>query len=132
MGLTVYRSNQHIATVARTASNAPTIVRGKNLFIRGEGDNSYSEVYGGSLDLEEDLPVHALTGTVGMTNGLNAIVGTGTSFLTELHPGQRLITSNNKHITVKKVFSDTLFDANSAQSATASGLTARRLRILFE
>jgi hypothetical protein len=102
-----------------------------NWFIRGNSEHSYAECYGGSLDLEEDLPLEAITGTIETTADSVVVTGTGTAFLSELHPLQRLVLPDGKQLIVREIFSDTSMTVVRAAVATASGLTARRARVLF-
>lgn len=128
-----YQPNRLIATANRGGSAGLSILRMQNLFIRGEGEHTYAEVNAGYLDLDEDLPAEALTGTISMTEGNFTITGTGTAFLSEISIGQRLLADNNKIIVVREIFSDTSFDATERMTSdgTENGLTVYQLRILF-
>jgi hypothetical protein len=126
-----YQPNRLIATATRSGSASLSIFRMTNWFIRGSVEHSYAECYGGSLDLEEDLPMEAITGTIATVADSNVITGTGTAFREELHPLQRLQTSDNQVLIVREVFSDTSMIVLRPADNTASGLIARRMRVLF-
>jgi hypothetical protein len=108
----------------------------RNMILRGEGIESYAEVYGGSRDLEEDIPTQLLTGTVSTVTTDTIIEGVGTSFTTELHLGQflEIYTSGSTRIpvVVDEIIDDTHFRACRRPHATVAGASAFIFPVIFE
>lgn len=126
------RAAPHIPTSSRAGGESPTLLRGKNLMLRGRRpDRLYLEVYSGSKNLNEDIPEAALTGTLSLTAGDKVINGTGTAFKSELHIGQQVLV-NGEVVVVDKVMSDIVFRSVAPALATASGQTGYRPPVLFE
>lgn len=113
---------------------APTVIRGQNILLRGPQGNQYFEVHPGDKDLNENynLFTMAVTGTIAYTSGSNAVTGSGTSFKSELHIGQQILTTTGEIFAVKEVLTDTSFTAYNLATTTSSGKTAYRLPQLFE
>lgn len=129
-----FRPNAYIPTAARTGSNSPSLLRGRNAFIRGREDNTYAESYGGSLDLSLDVEPVALVGTLQTTNGSREVVGTGTSFR-GLFPGMRLLVkgaSVTQILVIDFITDDTHLQVTTESTNSESGQTARQLHVLFE
>lgn len=129
-----YTSVRYVPTVNRASNDGSgtTIIRGSNLFIRGLGGSTYSEVYAGSLDLNETIATSAITGTIAFSPSSKTITGTGTSFVTELHIGQRIETLAGEILVVAEIASATSFSVHNYPLTTESGVAAYRLPILFE
>lgn len=129
-----YVSRAFVPTSNRASndSSGMAIVRGTNLFIRGQGANVYSECYGGSANLNEDIPAEALTGTLAFSPVSKVITGTTTDFQAELHLGQRMETLAGEIVVVSEITDATHFVAANFPLTTASGQTAYRLPIIFE
>lgn len=109
----------------------------QNVLLRGDAPELYAEVYGGSLNLNEDIPTATLTGTVACTANDLTIVGTGTVFKTELHLGQRLeVYGGAPDVTiplvVDEIIDDTHFRAARAPYTSTTGATVVQLPRLFE
>lgn len=129
-----YTAVAFIPTASRASNESAyaAIYRATNLFIRSRQGQNYAEVYSGSLSLGETIPAVALTGTIATNITTRTITGTGTSFMSELHLGQRLITLTGEIVVVSEIVSDTSFTAHNYPLASASGLVAYRTPILFE
>lgn len=129
-----YSSVAFVPTASRASNDTATAViyRGTNLFIRSRQGQNYSEVYSGSLSLGETIPAVALTGTIATDITSHVIVGTATAFMSELHLGQRLETLTGEILVVSELTDDTHFVAHNYPLASASGLAAYRLPIMFE
>lgn len=111
------------------------LFRVQNMIIRGEGNECYVEVYGGSRDMGEDIATAALTGTLALDTTSFTIVGTGTTFTTELHLGQFVVAGvapNHSLLVVASITDNTHFVATRKPNATASGLTGTRLPVIWE
>ena len=112
------------------------LFRLKNAFVRGMlNQEPYVEAFGGPESLSEAIPSSALTGTLAITNGSKTIVGTGTSFLTELHLGQRILfnsTGFSSLLVVDEITDNTHFKTTKAQTTNLSGKTGYRLPRMFE
>lgn len=135
--ITSLKPNEYWPTSPRSGNNSRKIFRMQNMIVRGEGQEVYAEVYGGSLDLNEDIPTSAITGTVATDTTSTLITGTGTSFLDELHPGQfvlatKALTDVTIPIVVDEVIDDTHFSAHRIPHDGESGLTLNRLPVMFE
>lgn len=130
-----YTAKRYVPTGARTGNESSaltTVFRGENLFIRGRGDDTYSEVYGGSLPLDSAIPTAVLTGTLAYSPSSKVITGTATLFLDELHPGQRLLSSLGDIFVVEEIASNTSFTSARLPTNTTASTTADRLPVLFE
>lgn len=108
------------------------------MLIRGEAPYTYAEVYAGSLNLSENIPSVALTGTLTLTSGSTAVTGAGTSFITELHLGQSVLVVDDGDnraflLVVQRIISDTSFITWQAPTFTGTVLGEQgwRLPILF-
>jgi hypothetical protein len=133
-----FTATPYVPTSARTGNSVPTLYRMKNSIVQGGvGSGSpYLRCYQGSEDLSETIPADSLTGTISTTINSVAVVGSGTSFLTELHLGQRILLINSTNhtsilITVDTIADDTHFNATVPQAGTLSGKTAYRCPRLF-
>lgn len=121
-------------TTSVSGDEAPTVYRGENLVLRGANlENPYFEAFPGNLDLAEtyDLTDFPLTGTLSFTAGSTAVVGSGTSFIDQLHPGQHIL-AGTQVLAVKSVTDDTHFTCSRAPDTTESGKTGYRLLQMSE
>lgn len=98
------------------------------------GGHRYWEVIHGELDLQETCPKVPLTGTVAVTEGSPIVEGTGTLFLSECKLGQRIIIetpTSTIPIFVKRVISDTQYEAWRPSTETLTGQIGLRMYRLF-
>lgn len=103
---------------------------------RGSGTRRYWETIRGHQSLTEQSPLVALTGTIAVSEGSSLVNGTGTLFLSELNIGQRVIIidaagAQTIPIFVKRIISDTQYEAWRDSTATLSGQTGWRMYRLF-
>lgn len=127
-----FRAGPYVPTSARAGDGTGAIFRGKNLMLRGKSssrDRWYLEAYAGSRDLGETIPDLALTGTISSLDG-RTLLGTGTLFLTELHPGQLIMAGAALYV-IEEVI-DNLTAKCVGQSFSVIGSTAVRCPVLFE
>lgn len=126
-------ANDFIPTTSFTGGEAPTIVRGENVVIRAASGRARLENYPGHLDIGEDYVIAAETvsGTIEYTAGSTSVVGTGTSFTSELRPGQDIQSGAGEPFCVDEVINDNLFVAGRPATTTSSGETARYLPVIF-
>ena len=110
--------------------NLGSILRGKNMLLRGSEGSYYFETYGGQKNLNEPIPMKVLTGTIAYTNGLERVVGTGTLFKTELRFGMKVLVEDQVFV-VGNIVSDLAFDSQRPADATASGKTGYKLPVFF-
>lgn len=69
---------------------------------------------------------YGLTGTFAATNGLTAVTGTGTSFLSELSPGDEIQIGGDSKVRIETVTSDTALVLSEAYPlSSASGAAGR-------
>lgn len=122
----------YLPTASRSGDAAPSVFRGANGFIRGLGEQTFFESYGGSLDLNETIPADAISGTIAFSPSSREVTGTSTEFFNELHRGQMLVTPAGEVLVVEEVTSKTKFTAYELPRTTASGQTAYRMPVLFE
>jgi hypothetical protein len=134
----VFRGGQYIPTMPRSGSaDESGVWRTANMIRRGRsGGHRYWESMHGELNLNEDAPLVALTGTIAVTEGSPLVNGTGTLFLSECKLGQRIIIIDEVNdqtipIFVKRVISDTQYEAWRDSTATLSGETGWRMYRLF-
>jgi hypothetical protein len=133
----VWRSGPYIPSSPRTGNEGDNVAwRKNNLITRGRDSRFYEEAYRGELDLAENVPMVALTGTLTISEGSGAIVGSGTLFLTECHLGQRIScipsdNSANYPIFVKRIVDDEHMVVWAEQTSTVLGLTGWRMPRLF-
>lgn len=124
-------------TSPRSGNEGGRLFRMRNVILRGESREPYAEVYGGSLDLGQDIPTALITGTVECVADDSEIVGTGTSFVAELHLGQRLEVFGGAPavtipLVVDEVIDDTHFRACRAPYASTTGASVVQLPRCFE
>lgn len=137
MTIRSFLPTEYFPTSPRAGNDGSKVFRMQNMWLRGTAQEPYAEVYGGSLDLAEDIPTANLTGTVACTINNKVIVGTGTLFTTELHLGQRVeVFGGSGAITillvVDTITDDTHFTACRAPYATTTGASVVQLPRLFE
>ncbi len=131
------RPAAYVPTQPRSGNiNNDVIYRMSNMKIVGTGVMSYVQAYAGSNSLSQTIATSNITGTVAISNGSTTVTGTGTTFLTELNPGQYVLvvdsaTHKSYLLAVKRIVSATSFIAWRAPDETASGLTAARLPVMF-
>lgn len=116
--------------------NDDVIYRLENMVIQGTGSLSYAQNYAGTLSLSETIATSDLTGTLAVTSGSTTITGTGTAFTTELNPGQYVtavntVTHESYLLVVRKIVSDTSYICWKAPTSSRSGMTGKRLAIVF-
>lgn len=132
MTVKVLIPNRFVPTASRSGNGRNTIFRAVNGFIRGKGGNTYFECYGGSLDLNEEISADAITGTISFSPASKTISGVGTSFVNELHLGQKLITILGELIVVSSITDADTFIADELPLSTGSGVAAHRMPVLYE
>jgi hypothetical protein len=121
-------------TTGLTGAEPVNIFRGKNCRLRGDLDVPRFEVYAGSKDLGEayDLLTETLTGTISTATGSQIVTGAGTNFVTELRPGQMIITSGGEPLVVKRIESNETFFTERPVSAGETAVQGRFMPVLFE
>ncbi len=133
----VIRPSAFVPTQPRTGSVSDDIIyRMSNGIIQGNNPLTYVNAYAGSNSLSESIATADLTGTLAIANGSATVTGTGTQFVTELNPGQYVLVVNSSTHTstllgVRTIVSATSFIAWRAAAETASGLTGKRLPLIF-
>lgn len=128
---------EYFPTTPRSGNEGERVFRMQNMILRGTSVEPYAEVYGGSLDLNENYTPIDITGTVDCTINVTEIVGTGTLFTTELHLGQRLVAYGGSPDTriplvVDFITDDTHFTACRAPDISTSTANCTRLFRMFE
>lgn len=135
-----FRGGDFTATLPRTGEDDGFAFRIRNMVQRGHA-RRYYEVFQGSKDLSENVPLVALTGTIDCTQGDPIITGTGTIFTVECHLGQYIIlidedADSSALLVVKRIISDISMEVwqgqNEAQpTASFSGVTGWRMSVIF-
>lgn len=110
--------------------NLSSILRGKNMMLRGSGESFYFESYGGETNLNEPIPMKRLTGTISYIDGSTVINGSGTKFKSQLRYGMKLLAEDQVFV-VDQIKSDIQFTAQRPADATAGGKEAYKMPILF-
>lgn len=132
----VWRSGPFVPTTPRTGNEGDNISWRKfNLITRGRDGRFYEESFSGLRDIQQNIPMVALTGTLTL-NSTNIVNGDGTLFLTECHLGQRicLIPADNSFsylITPKRLISDDQMEVWQVHEVNITGLGGWRMPRLF-
>lgn len=129
--------SEYWPTSPRSGNAGGRIFRMQNFVLQGESGEPYARVYGGSLDLGEDIPTANITGTIATTTTSTEIVGTGTAFTTELHLGQFLLAFGGAPdvripLVVDEIIDDTHFRACRLPHAATTGAIVAQLPVLDE
>lgn len=116
--------------------NSDTLFRMENMIVQGTHPLTYALCYAGTLSLSETIATSDLTGTLAVTSGSTTVTGTGTAFTTELNPGQYVLAVNaTTHesylLVVRKIVSDTSYICWKAPTSSKSGMTGKRLPVIF-
>lgn len=133
----VWRSGPFIPTVPRTGSEGDNLTwRKYNLLTRGRDGRFYEEVWSGLGNLNENMGMVPLTGTLGLTAGSTAIVGDGTIFQTECHLGQFICAipdddSASWLLVIRSIEDDTHMTVWKAPDTTIDELVGWQMPILF-
>lgn len=119
-------------SAASTGNENPnTVLRGKNVLLRGSEGSFYFETYGGHKNLNEPTPAVQMTGTISYTTGNPLISGTGTQFKSELRFGMK-VQAGTQLFVVEDIISDEEMTVQRVPDATQSDQTAYKLPHLFE
>lgn len=126
-------TSDFVPTSSFTGGESPTILRGKNVIIRGQRGRAKLENYPGSKDLSEDYNINAetLTGTLTWAADSHAVSGSGTLFTTETAVGDTLLVGTEPCV-VREITSDTSLTADRPGQLGQSGVTARYMFRMFE
>lgn len=109
-------------SAANTGNEQATVLRGRNMLMRGSNGSHYFECYGGHKNLNEQLPLLGMDGTISYTNGSLEVEGSGTAFKEHLRFGQKIFTGDPLQVlVVDRVISDTELIIQRAPDATATG-----------
>ena len=124
-------------TSPRAGNEGTRVFRMRNMILRGTSGRPYAECYGGSKDLGENIATANLTGTVTTTITSTEIVGVGTAFKDELHPGQFLEifkagTETRIPVVVDTVIDDTHFLACRLPHVAVAAASVVRFPVMFE
>src|SRR5689334_2454699 len=86
----VWRSGPYWPSSPPTGNEGDNISwRKSNMITRGRDGKYFEEVFSGLGDLQQNLPMVQLTGTITL-NSTNVVIGVGSVFLSECHLGQRI------------------------------------------
>lgn len=124
-------ANVYHPTSPRTGLSGKTLLRLRNMILAGAEENIYLQVYKGSLNLDETIPGFALTGTLDAGAGDLTIVGTGTSFTSELQTGQAFWVDDN-YLVVDTVIDDEHVTVIEGPISALVGATGTRTPVLFD
>lgn len=132
-----FTPGEYWPTSPRSGNEGGRLFRMQNFILQGEAREPYARVYGGSLNLNEDIATANLTGTVATTLNGTEVVGTGTLFTTELHLGQFLLAFGGAPdvripMVVDEIIDNTHFRACRPAHAATTGATVARLPVLDE
>lgn len=133
----VWRSGPLIPTLPRTGNESDNISwRKYNLITRGRDGLYYDEVWSGLGNLNEDIEMVPLTGTLGLTANSTQVVGTGTIFQTECHLGQFICaipadSSASWLLVVRSIEDDTHMTVWKAPDTTIDELTGWQMPVIF-
>jgi len=132
----VIRSGKYLPTLPRTGDEDGSIFRKNNLITRGREGRYYERVYSGEADLNENVNLVPLTGTLSLSQGSTTIFGVGTLLNSECHLGQFILviddaTGRSWLLVVRRVVSDTQMVVWKAPDTAISGLTGWRMPVLW-
>ena len=140
----VWRSGPFIPTVPRTGDEgeSTTSWRKENLRTKGRNGRYYEENDTGLGDLQEDVDLVALTGTLALTADSPTVVGSGTLFLSEVHLGQFICAMDADQtfsflLVPKQIVSDTemivwiVRPPDHPPWPTVDGLTGWQMPVMF-
>jgi hypothetical protein len=120
-------------SAANTGNENTTVLRGKNMMLRGSEGSFYFEAYGGHKNLNEPIPIMQLTGQISYVDGSLVVTGVGTSFKTELRFGQKFIAGNPLQVLVPDdIISNTRMIVQRAPDASGTLEDAFKPAHLFE
>lgn len=116
--------------------NNDVLYRMENAIIQGNHPLTYVQSYAGSLSYSETIATADLTGTLTATSGSTTVTGSGTAFTTELNPGQYVLAVNTSThasylLVVRRIVSDTSFVCWKTPTSSKSGMTGKRLPVIF-
>lgn len=123
--------SQYHPSAANTGNESATVLRGRNMLLRGSDGSYYFECFGGVKDLNEPIPMVQLTGTISYTDGSSTINGTGTLFKDELRFGQKILVQDQVFV-VENIFSDILLTVQRPADNTGVDQTGYKPPHLFE
>lgn len=134
MGTISLIANAFIPTSSFTGGESPTVLRGSNAKVRAVAGRAKIENYPGSKDLGEDydISLEQIGGTITYNTGSLDVVGVGTSFLSELRQGQKILSASGEPISIRSITDDTNLIAERPATTSAAGVAAYYLLILFE
>ena len=132
-----FTPGEYWPTSPRSGNEGGRLFRMQNFILQGESREPYARVYGGSLNLNEDIATANIAGTITTTKTSAEVVGSGTAFTTELHLGQFLLAfggsgSHTIPLVVDEIIDDTHFRACRLPHAATAGATVVQLPILDE
>lgn len=133
----IWSSGPYLPTVPRSGGEGDNLTfRKHNLITRGRNGRYYEEVWTGLGNLNENIEMVPLTGTLGLTANSTQIIGTGTIFNTEVHLGQFICAipdddSASWLLVVRSVEDDTHMTVWKAPDTTIDGITGWQMPILF-
>lgn len=133
----VWKSGPYIPTVPRSGNEGDNITwRKYNLWTRGRNGRYYEECHTGLGNLNENIEMVALTGTLALTADSTQVVGDGTIFQTEVHLGQFICAipddgSASWLLVVRSIEDDTHMTVWKAPDTTIDTLTGWQMPILF-
>ncbi len=108
------------------------LYRADNLLLRGLPESGmFLSAYQGQKNLNESLPVSALTGTLAFSPSSLTVTGTGTLFQDQLHFGQIVYVGANRPLVVSVIVSQTEFISGTLPITTQSGIQGYRTRNIF-
>lgn len=124
-GATVYSP-----TSSRTGVSGKSLLRMSNYILAGVDEDVYLESYKGQLNLDETIPTLDITGTLDCVEGELTIVGTGTSFTTELRSGQ-FFWSEDDLFCVNTIIDDTNLTVYRGPITALVASTGERTPVIY-
>jgi hypothetical protein len=124
----VVRSGRYYPSAPLTGDDSNYIYRKSNLITIGQNGRYFETVYSGEGNLDEDLQLVQLTGTLSLTDGSQTVIGTGTALFSECHLGESILGISSDGLTSwllkpKQIISDTEMVVWQAPDETMSGVT---------
>lgn len=127
----LFGPSTYIPTSSRSGISGQSLLRLKNLILAGVDADAYLVCYKGSLDLNETIPGSDLSGTLTANADDLEIVGSGTSFTTELVIGQ-FFWAGDSILQVNTIIDDEHITVIEGPLTSLAGDTGTRCPVLFD
>lgn len=127
----LFSATTYSPTSSRTGVSGESLLRMQNYILAGVGNDIYLESYKGQLNLDETIPTLDITGTLDCPEGELTVVGTGTTFTTELRSGQMFWAEDDLFM-VDAILDDTHLTVYRGPITALVAATGERTPVIYE